>query len=265
VLDSPPLDPSKVAPSSQLAATALLNEVLPSALLATTISDENLLVYSGQVAGHLARIMVDSGSSLNIISQQFVTRHRLPVKPHAQPRTVALADGTPHILNQVITISLRFGEWKTRLQALVFPSTHFDLILGGTFLTDHNPSISWKDRSITLTTVDGPFEVSPKNFPFHRASSNLDWFAAQNLLSLSQASTLLDDPENQPFLLFVSPTTETPGVVPKAPWPSLQKIIADYAVLFTTEVPPFPPERKTSHHINTGMEPPSAKRPMLVK
>jgi hypothetical protein len=89
-----------------------------------------LPVFEGNLNGHLARIIVDSGATSQFISDRFVEKSNLQVHGMAS-RTVRVADNTKSIRSGFTTLNLQAGTMPTeKIAAYTFPLRHFDLILG---------------------------------------------------------------------------------------------------------------------------------------
>jgi hypothetical protein len=63
-----------------------------STLTHTSTAKENLLWFNGQIDGHPAWILLDSGASQNFIDESFMKKHRI-LRQLATPFTVELANG----------------------------------------------------------------------------------------------------------------------------------------------------------------------------
>jgi hypothetical protein len=76
------------------------------------------LVINGTLQGAPVKILIDLGSSLNIISANFATENGFKQEPQP-PRQATLADGNKVIINSVVKADLRFKNYKAAVFAVI--------------------------------------------------------------------------------------------------------------------------------------------------
>ena len=103
-----------------------------------------------------ARVLIDSGSSGNFISADFVARHRLNTVATADQHVVTLADGTEQRTAAMVKqADLSVAHYKGHEDLIVLPLQQYDCILGMPWLAKENPSIDWQKRTLTVTNAEG--------------------------------------------------------------------------------------------------------------
>lgn len=117
------------------------------------------------VNGFAARALLDSGASANFIDPAFARSCRLKLSPSS--RAITLADGSQTKAEGTGTAAcgleatsgapIQFGADFTATPL----GGAYDVILGMTWLAEHNPCVGWRERSLTFRTAGGPRTVRP--------------------------------------------------------------------------------------------------------
>lgn len=102
----------------------------------------------GSLAGSQARLLIDSGSQLNLMSEAYAHRLRLPLSQAGQPTMLEYADGRRGLVRTQCTpglLSIGRDGFTTELGPTLVTrlSPGIDVILGQTFLGAVNPTIDW--------------------------------------------------------------------------------------------------------------------------
>ncbi|MCO5579396.1 hypothetical protein L7F22_033251 [Adiantum nelumboides] len=114
----------------------LLNQVL------------NLL---GFVSKHPLNVLVDSGCSTNFVSTTLVSKLRLPTHQSFEAFQVELADGSFLQSNKKVQqLQFQIQNYRDQLNFSLMPLSHYDMILGQSWLYQYDPIISFRDHSIRL-------------------------------------------------------------------------------------------------------------------
>ena len=99
---------------------------------ASGAKDHELLRLNGKVNGCQAHMLLDSGSTHDFVSTEFVRRHKIPTEPEKETFKVTLADGTPsehqHQVTQQVNAVVRDVSEQRRFTIL--PTCSVDVILG---------------------------------------------------------------------------------------------------------------------------------------
>ena len=97
--------------------------------------------------------LVDSGSTSSCISWKFIKENNLDTIQLPFPITCYNADGTTNksgSVTEVVRMNMIIGDHQELIQLSVTNLSNHDLFLGYDWLQKHNPSIDWKDSSISL-------------------------------------------------------------------------------------------------------------------
>ena len=91
--------------------------------------------------------LVDSGATTNFISKQFVETNHLVTNRLRHTYEIKNADGTPNLsgtINSYVRAYMEIGDHKTTNYLYVTDLGDKDMMIGYTFLHDHNPDIDWE-------------------------------------------------------------------------------------------------------------------------
>ena len=110
----------------------------------------HVLELAGRVQKYPTRVLLDSGSTGNFISTQFVAAVGLRVQPDPEWEEVTLADGSKLRTEGRVQFTLRCGNYKERVLTRVFPDLHKEIILGIPWLEKANPVIDWTQRRVRV-------------------------------------------------------------------------------------------------------------------
>jgi len=97
--------------------------------------------------------LVDSGSSSSYISRKFVKENLINTCQLPFPITCYNANGSTNkdgSITEVIEINMTISDHQELIQLSVTNLDNHDLFLGYNWLQKHNPTINWKDSSISL-------------------------------------------------------------------------------------------------------------------
>jgi Reverse transcriptase (RNA-dependent DNA polymerase)/RNase H-like domain found in reverse transcriptase/Retroviral aspartyl protease len=111
-----------------------------------------LIKLSGMVNRIRAVILVDSGSTGDFISEEYVRQHKLPVQECEHSKSVWLADGKQYTVRSYVESTVRVGNLVESIELAVIPLSDFDVIVGTPWLTRHNPSINWITSIVTVNS-----------------------------------------------------------------------------------------------------------------
>ena len=128
-----------------------------------------LVTFQGRIRGERARVLIDSGSTLDLVSTSLAAR--LGEEPGPQTAgshdpKVRLADGSVQACRRMHTaLELKIGLYRVERTFHVTSLQTFDVILGKQWLTDFNPRIDWRENSVSVCTAEGTFELKPRRVP----------------------------------------------------------------------------------------------------
>jgi hypothetical protein len=192
------------------------------------------MLFSGRVAGSHANvlltpanILIDSGATAPFISPECAERLQLPIR-RTMPGSarVRLADGSSIPSLGTCYATLTIGAFRSRLELIVAPlSSQFDVILGNTWLKQHEAILNYGDDSVTLvrgsrqytisrakhgvrpTTVVEPASDTTSNQPTDtdraETTTRRARFAKRHLISANQAGNAVRKKNTKHFLVVI--------------------------------------------------------------
>ena len=98
--------------------------------------------------------LLDSGATGLFVDADYVARHQLTTRPLLSPIPVYNIDGTPNEAGSicaVVDLVLRYWAHAERATFAVTSLGKQDMILGYTWLWEHNPEIDWERGSLQLS------------------------------------------------------------------------------------------------------------------
>ena len=109
-----------------------------------------LVTFAGQLAGKKVNVLIDSGSTLDLISTG--RAQELGVATHSGgPNKVRLADGSLQACEETVDpVRLRVGAHVTTQRFHVTDLHTFDVILGKQWLTEFNPEVCWRTNEVVI-------------------------------------------------------------------------------------------------------------------
>jgi hypothetical protein len=119
------------------------------------------------INGHLARCLVDSGSTTEMMSPQFAAVYQLPIFALTEPMGLQLAvSGSRSTISNGINANIRFDSTTENRYFDIVNSDRFDIVLGTPFLHDHNLLIDVREgvlRRRDMSIVDTTYETARRN------------------------------------------------------------------------------------------------------
>ncbi|PPQ88260.1 hypothetical protein CVT24_005095, partial [Panaeolus cyanescens] len=111
--------------------------------------------------------LVDSGATSCYINERFVDHFQLPTSKLPNPIGVYNADGSRNSsgsIERTCTIPIRIGSHREDLKCFVVNTGTSSIILGHSWLVQHNPHINWKTNSLRFQNDTSPTVPTPKFF-----------------------------------------------------------------------------------------------------
>lgn len=236
------------------------------------------MLFSGRVAGSDAQvlitpanILIDSGATAPFISPECAKRLQLKIR-RTMPAgaRVRLADGSsiPSLGSCFATLTI--GAFRSRVELVVAPlSSQFDVILGNTWLQQHEAILNYGDQSVTLfrnsrkytislakqraARGDGTDHVhSPTATTVDNDTSQLGYsarrtqFSKRHLMSANQAGNAVRNKNSSHFLVTVQQILDAAESLDANLVASMQqtggntkldKLLRDYADRFPESLP----------------------------
>ena len=100
------------------------------------------------------RALVDSGATGLFINREYVKSNQIPTKKLSQPIPVYNMDGTANTdgaISEVADLLLRYNGHSERALFSVTGLGRQNLILGHTWLKDHNPEVDWRTGNVKMS------------------------------------------------------------------------------------------------------------------
>ena len=280
-LDQPPTAPEE--PYAQDTTTADTDLVLdapktedqPRHFTINTKAGPNadLLIFDGLLGNIKTRFLVDGGSQESFIDANHLRRNAIRVIRKVTPDLVHLANGLTQESNyytpdQRLTLGTLVDREKFHTTEL---SEGFDAILGKSWLSRLEPTIDWRNNSMTIahggkdhniTSTSQPGQPSMLlNFKqLRKAHKRGDEFFLAHVKTTTGTHENQDDDEKTNNIEELElDDEEEQGTGPPPEW--LQPVLDAFKdVLASKETPlPFPPARNIDHKIEVtpGAEPPN--------
>ncbi|MCO5583817.1 hypothetical protein L7F22_037731 [Adiantum nelumboides] len=119
----------------------------------------------GFVGKHPLNVLMDNGSSTNFVSTMLVSKLRLPTQQSVEAFQVKLTDGSYLQCNKKVQrLEFQIQDYQVQLGFSVMPLSHYDMILGQSWLYQYDPIISFRDHSIRLFHRNQEVKLHDKDF-----------------------------------------------------------------------------------------------------
>ncbi|KAL1914176.1 uncharacterized protein VTP21DRAFT_10256 [Calcarisporiella thermophila] len=196
----------------------------------TTINRRrDLLMYRGFLDKFPVKILVDGGASDNFVTKDlaYCFGNKIVETPDSE---LSFANGDKQICSRtLVDAHLRLGEYEQSLDFIVADLPHYDIVLGKTWLVEHNPQINWRNNTITFFHRNQ--EIEFKN----ALNSNVEMLSAMQMKRLTK--------QHEIYLTLLSKTddNESNNSIDN---PDLEVLLNNYNDVFPDSLPPgLPPER----------------------
>ena len=216
-----------------------------------------LLKLIATINGIQGTILVDCGATGDFISHEFIRKNRLPSTLLASKTSLRLVDGTTYTISRrASALTLRFPGFEGTVTPLIVPLQGYDLILGMPWLTNHNPHIDWRTRTLSFTPWQEP--PSKKN-PQAEGVRPRQQFKIKETPQFNILTTAAElqrwgkQEDGVMWLCHLEEVADVPEEEKKLPHELadlLEPILKEYQDVFRKELPPgLPPQREVDHRI----------------
>lgn len=223
------------------------------------IRQHDLLRVKGFVNGHPARILIDPGSTHDIISDHFVDEAEVEISVSSKYMTVKSYDGEEKKVPRKKSkgqIQMQLGTFMDARRMIV-AQTEPDIILGKPWLTRHNPHINWRKNEIiigehTIEATEGS----------HRGEVTIQTVTAGQATRMFRKNNIAEM-----YVVVVQPTSESsaPGSestteqLTPTQHKQLSNVLDKFKSNVFSEPEGLPPKRAADHRIELipGSSPPS--------
>jgi predicted aspartyl protease len=100
------------------------------------------------------RALVDSGATGLFIDQEYIKCNQIPTRKLSNSIPVCNVDGTANMadaISEVVELILQYNRHSERALFCVTGLRSQNLILGHTWLQDHNPEVDWKMGKVEMS------------------------------------------------------------------------------------------------------------------
>jgi hypothetical protein len=115
----------------------------------------NATIHFGHTS-HTIPCLVDTGADDNSISQSTATELNLDLIELITPMAIGLASSIDSndltITHRTVPLQLHIGKHVETISFYVVPHLSLPIFLADSWLTKHNPTIDWKDKSMTFNS-----------------------------------------------------------------------------------------------------------------
>jgi hypothetical protein len=204
------------------------------------------------VGNRPSHVLIDSGASHNFIHDALVSALNLPLR--REPGSVKCGGNSDVSSLGKVYVPVKIDPYHETLEFIAMPladTSHFQVVLGQTWLRAHSAVIDYSASHVTL---------------LHDSQCLLLPFGVENsshtYLSSMQFQRKLDKPDSKLFVMYLTATNAAPGAADSNSQPgAAHSLLKDFADVFADAPPGLPPERGIGHTIDTGDSPP-VSRPM---
>lgn len=150
--DTPAADPVEYTQTAEQDAGRDVPGPDMAATYLDVVGQHDLLHARASTSGVDADILIDGGSTHDLMSLDFATRAGIPLLKACGQMRITLADGSAISTPRQKTkhsVSYSIGSFYDSRRFLIAPITH-DIVLGKPWLTRHNPNIDWETNTIVL-------------------------------------------------------------------------------------------------------------------
>lgn len=224
---------------------------------------EELLRFRGRIDGHDAVFLIDSGSTHDFISAEFVRRHGVKTHVVDEHFSVTLADGRTTAETRRCTAPLKvtISNESEQQSFTVFSLMKYDAILGRPWLTKNNPQINYQTNEVKIGSKEPWTARVPTESLREQPASGIE----VNLISGKQARHALRKGDDG-FLAWVTAKDPMEGrTVDNTDRNNQERmelfaLLEEYKDVFPDELPAaLPPRRSIDHRIEIlpGSRPPA--------
>jgi hypothetical protein len=138
------------------------------ALIANLAQGEcnRLIFLKGKVSKQKVLCLLDIRAFHNFITQKSAERMEVQLEELKAPIEVHFADGVPHPTTlQARDVPLQLGNWRGKVDLLVFTLGGMECILGMEFITHNNVLIERHNRLVRIPSKNGIVRVKAHEVP----------------------------------------------------------------------------------------------------
>ena len=207
----------------------------------------------GSLGGHSCLVLLDSGSTENLLSTTFAAKCKVEFSRETATH-VLFADGSKGVVYDTPTSSiLSIGKSYSQALPFVISDIKYDVILGLPWLQQHNPTIDWRRRSLTFTYANSTIILCANSSAIPSFPSPVPPLqnppAALSLISSVQASATPPNPADEHSF------GELQGQNVAKLSSLLAELMTEFADVFPADLPPGLPSVKDHMPFNITLVP----------
>ena len=214
------------------------------------------LKIDGAVNGKEAKVMIDSGSSANLVAKTFISKHLMKTADAKEKVGVKLPNGALIDIDNVLpNASFKSGGHREQLTFFeVDICIGADIILGIPWLEKHNPQIDWRKRLVTFESVVEPQRRTKQTSKAHTIEGTAEWSTGSKikpefLMTAMQFKNAAKKKQNIVFCGAVR--LDERSDLPTKVNPEINRVLKDYKDIFPDDLPTgLPPDRGVAHKID---------------
>jgi hypothetical protein len=142
-----------------------------------------MLTVTGTIYGKPASILLDSGSSSEFVSADFIRRHALTTFPTVPERHVRMADGSKQTSSGRLEYApLHMNGHNYAIDFTVLPLSQYDAVIGMSWMLQYKPKIDWDTLTFEPTVL--PNVNTAVEFPYgvHAIDTDTDNLDCEDII-----------------------------------------------------------------------------------
>ena len=243
-------------------------EANPAEISSTERISSQTIELSGRIHRRPIRVLLDSGSTGNYISDKIAQDFNLIINAEEGSEQLTLADGSKVQAQGYVSFRLRCGQFISQVIARVFPNMHQQLILGIPWLKQENPRIDWRQGQVSIIKNGQIIYL-----PCHR-QRNEDLEELDCLRTMCTAKAFQHELKNQsPAFLGIlravksedkdgqsgeGTSTEVTKLQREDLPDNVWRVCREFEAIFPKDLPKGVPPRRMGHEFKIDLEPDTA-------
>lgn len=195
--------------------------------------------------GKICKVIVDSGSTENIVSVEMVAKLKLKRLPHLTPYKVSWLNRGQHVLvDEQAWVDFEIGEYKDKLLWDILPMDSCHLLLGRPWQYDVKAYHDGERNSFLITKNGKKYQMDPLPDPKEEKQVG----SSVMLMSGKEFLKVLKQEGNQGYAIFLKPKDEAKADPMSEVPQEVKGLLKQYAEAIEDHIPnSFPPMRDVNH------------------
>ena len=201
-----------------------------------------------KIGNEFYKVIIDSGSSVNAISEKALKQLGLPFEKHPNPYEVSWVVNSSLLVDKRCLLNIKILSYEDKVWLDVVPMDIGSIILGRPWLYDNDVRIQGRSNECSFMFNNRRIILKPymKNIhPNKLTKVSVPLNLAEK--SSNRETTLREKPTIYALIPKEIPIEDNPDSIP----PSLVPLMTDFMDVFPEELPPLlPPKREMQHAID---------------